>query len=166
VPIFRPQIERGGPVRVTDERMTRFFMTIPEAVQLIIQAGAMGAGGEVFVLDMGTPVKIIDLAKNMIELSGLKPGIDIQIEVVGIRPGEKLHEELWSGDEQPEPTRHPKIYRSRSAHVLDADGLLDELNNLQPLVEDGDHQAALVRLREIMRPRIEGGAHSALKRDV
>ncbi|MBC7643944.1 MAG: polysaccharide biosynthesis protein, partial [Thermoleophilia bacterium] len=131
VPIFRRQIERGGPVRVTDERMTRFFMTIPEAVQLIIQAGAMGAGGEVFVLDMGTPVKIIDLARNMIELSGLKPGVDIQIEVVGIRPGEKLHEELWSGDEQPEPTRHPKIYRSRSSHVLDADGLLDELADLQ-----------------------------------
>lgn len=163
VPIFRRQIERGGPVRVTDERMTRFFMTIPEAVQLIIQAGAMGNGGEVFVLDMGSPVKIVDLARNMIELSGLRPDVDIMVEIVGIRPGEKLHEELWSGDEEPEGTSHPKIFRSRSAYVLDADQLLEELNDLQPLVDDGDHDTALTRLRDIMRPRIEAGAHSTLR---
>ena len=92
--------------------MTRFFMTIPEAAQLIVQAGAMGEGGEVFVLDMGEPVKIIDLARNMIELSGLRPGIDIEIKIVGLRDGEKLHEELFSGDETPDRTSHGKIFRS------------------------------------------------------
>jgi FlaA1/EpsC-like NDP-sugar epimerase len=162
VPIFRRQIERGGPVRVTDERMTRFFMTIPEAAQLIIQAGAMGEGGEIFVLDMGQPVRIMDLAQKMIELSGLRPGTDIHIEVVGIRPGEKLHEELWAGDEAPEQTRHPKIFRSRSSFELDADRLLEELDDFQPLIELGNHPEALDRLREIMQPRINAGAHSTL----
>jgi FlaA1/EpsC-like NDP-sugar epimerase len=165
VPIFRRQIERGGPVRVTDERMTRFFMTIPEAAQLIVQAGAIGDGGEVFVLDMGTPVKIVDLARNMIELSGLTPGEDIQIEIVGIRPGEKLHEELWAGDEQPEPTSHNKIFRSRSTHELDPDGLLEELESLATLCESGDAPGALDALRAIMQPRIDAGAHSALLPD-
>ncbi len=164
VPIFKRQIERGGPVRVTDERMTRFFMTIPEAVQLIIQAGAMGNGGEVFVLDMGKPVRIIDLARNMIELSGLKPDIDIMIEVVGNRGGEKLHEELFAGDEQPEPTSHRKIFRSGSAQILDADRLLEELDELRGVVSDGESDIALTRLREIMRPRIEAGASSSLPR--
>jgi FlaA1/EpsC-like NDP-sugar epimerase len=165
VPIFRRQIERGGPVRVTDERMTRFFMTIPEAVQLIIQAGAMGSGGEVFVLDMGRPVKIVDLARNMIELSGLRPNVDVMIETVGIRPGEKLHEELWAGDETPERTAHNKIYRSTTTFVLDADNLLDELDELHPLVEDGDSEHALERLRDLCLPRIAAGAHSALDAD-
>lgn len=165
VPIFRRQIERGGPVRVTDERMTRFFMTIPEAAQLIIQAGAMGEGGEVYVLDMGKPVRIMDLATKMIELSGLRPGDDIHIEIVGIRPGEKLHEELWSGDEAPERTRHPKIFRSRTSYVLDADQLLDELTEFQPLIDSGNHPETLDRLRQIMQPRIDAGAHSSLARD-
>ena len=165
VPIFRRQIERGGPVRVTDERMTRFFMTIPEAAQLIIQAGAMGEGGEVFVLDMGKPVRIMDLATKMIELSGLRPGDDIHIEIVGIRPGEKLHEELWSGDEAPEQTRHPKIFRSRTTFVLDADQLLEELTEFQPLIDSGNHPETLDRLRQIMQPRINAGAHSSLTRE-
>src|SRR3954449_3904809 len=104
VPIFRRQIARGGPVTVTDDRMTRFFMTIPEAVQLIIRAGSLGDGGEVFVLDMGEPVNIRDLATAMIELSGLVPGKDIEIEVIGRRPGEKLHEQLFNPDERPQPT--------------------------------------------------------------
>ncbi len=96
IPIFRKQIARGGPVTVTHAEMTRFFMTIPEAVQLIIQAGAIGGRGQVYVLDMGEPVKITDLADTMIRLSGKEPGADIAIEFVGARPGEKLHEELWS----------------------------------------------------------------------
>ncbi len=165
VPIFRRQIERGGPVRVTDERMTRFFMTIPEAAQLIIQAGAMGEGGEVYVLDMGKPVRIMDLATKMIELSGLVPGTDIHIEIVGIRPGEKLHEELWAGDEAPEQTRHPKIFRSRSSFELNADRLLEELDEFQPLINAGDHPEALARLRVIMQPRINAGSHSSLTKD-
>ena len=95
MPIFNRQIAQGGPVTVTDENMTRFFMTIPEAAQLIVQAGGAGRSGDIFVLDMGEPVRIIDLAHQMIHLSGREPGRDIAVEIVGIRPGEKLHEELF-----------------------------------------------------------------------
>ena len=109
VPIFRRQIAAGGPVTVTDERMTRYFMTIPEAVQLIIRSGALTDGGEIFVLEMGDPVRIVDLANNMIKLSGHEPGRDIAIEIVGRRPGEKIHEELFNPDERPRPTHAEKI---------------------------------------------------------
>src|SRR5215208_6839136 len=109
VPIFRRQIAAGGPVTVTDERMTRYFMTIPEAVQLIIRSGALAEGGEIFVLEMGDPVRIIDLAHNMIKLSGQEPGRDIAIELVGRRPGEKIHEELFNPDERPRATHAEKI---------------------------------------------------------
>ena len=109
VPIFRRQIAAGGPVTVTDENMTRYFMTIPEAVQLIIRSGSMGRGGEVYVLEMGEPVRIIDLARKMIQLSGREPDREVAIEVVGRRPGEKLHEELFNPDEEPNPTSEEKI---------------------------------------------------------
>lgn len=117
VPLFRRQIKDGGPITLTDERITRYFMTIPEAAQLVIQAGAMASGGDVFVLDMGEPVKIIDLAKRMVELSGLglkdeaNPNGDIEIQVTGLRPGEKLYEELLIGD-NPLPTSHARIMKA------------------------------------------------------
>jgi len=108
-PIFRKQIEAGGPVTVTHPDMKRYFMTIAEASQLVMQAGAIGRGGEIFILDMGKPIKILSLAREMIRRHGLRPGKDIAIEFTGIRPGEKLYEELACADEQTRPTSHPKI---------------------------------------------------------
>ncbi len=110
VPIFREQIRRGGPVTVTHPEMRRYFMTIPEAAQLVLQAGAMGEGGEIFILDMGEPVRILDLAEEMITLTGLRPYVDMDIVFTGLRPGEKLFEELELSGEQIAKTRHPKIY--------------------------------------------------------
>lgn len=113
VPLFRRQLASGGPLTVTDENMTRYFMTIPEASQLVLQAGSMGNGGELFLLDMGEPVKIMDLAKNIIRLSGLEPGKDIQIKIVGLRPGEKLYEELLTAKEGTSKTSHEKIFTAK-----------------------------------------------------
>ncbi|QYO67552.1 polysaccharide biosynthesis protein [Leptolyngbya sp. 7M] len=119
VPIFKEQIEAGGPVTVTDPKMTRYFMTIPEASQLVMQAGALGLGGEIFILDMGQPVKILDLAEDMIRLSGLVPYDDIDIVFTGIRPGEKLFEELEITGEDLEKTRHPQIFIGKIATYSD-----------------------------------------------
>lgn len=113
IPIFREQILKGGPITVTHPDMVRFFMTIPEAAQLVMQAGALGEGGEIFVLDMGEPVKIVDLAKDMIRLSGLRPFDDVDIVFSGVRPGEKLYEELGNSGEEVKKTRHPKIFIGR-----------------------------------------------------
>ena len=112
VPLFQKQIEQGGPVTVTHPDMTRYFMTIPEAVSLILQAGSMGSGGEIFVLDMGSPMKITDLAEQMIHLSGLELGKDVEIQFTGLRPGEKLYEELFHEQEALVATQHPKIMLS------------------------------------------------------
>src|SRR5690606_22270978 len=109
IPLFKRQIEKGGPITITDKNITRYFMTIPEACNLVLEAGAMGNGGEIFVFDMGESVKIIDLAKKMVKLSGLKPGKDIEIVEVGLRPGEKLYEELLAIQENTVKTHHPKI---------------------------------------------------------
>jgi FlaA1/EpsC-like NDP-sugar epimerase len=109
IPVFKKQIENGGPITVTHEEITRYFMTIPEACELVLEAGAMGRGGEIYVFDMGESVKIIDLARKMIKLSGLRLGVDIEIQVTGLRPGEKLYEELLSNEENTIKTHHPKI---------------------------------------------------------
>jgi len=111
VTVFQKQIAAGGPVKVTHPEVTRFFMTIPEAVGLVLQSGAQGAGGEIFVLDMGEPIKILDLARQLIELNGLRPDEDIEIEFTGLRPGEKLFEEIAHKGEKIKPTTHSKILR-------------------------------------------------------
>ena len=111
IPIFQRQIAAGGPVKVTHPDVTRYFMTIPEAVGLVLQSSVQGEGGEIFVLDMGKPVKIVDLARDLIQLSGLRPGEDIEIEFTGLRPGEKLFEELSHHGENIAPTKHAKIMR-------------------------------------------------------
>ena len=150
IPIFRKQIARGGPVTVTHVEMTRFFMTIPEAVQLVIQAGAIGGRGQVYVLDMGEPVKIVDLAETMIRLSGKEPVTDIGIEFIGARPGEKLHEELWSQDETVAPSDHEAILLV-TRPPIDADWLEDELDRLAELVEAGDTLELVGRLNSLVR---------------
>ena len=126
IPLFKKQIEAGGPVTVTDPEMTRYFMTIPEASQLVLQAGAMGKGGEVFLLDMGEPVKIIDLARNMIRLSGLEPDKDIHIKITGLRPGEKKYEELLTSEEGTNRTNHTKIFEA-ALDTVDRDWLIDKI---------------------------------------
>jgi FlaA1/EpsC-like NDP-sugar epimerase len=143
VPIFRRQIAAGGPVTVTDPSMTRYFMTIPEAVQLIIRSGDLTTGSQVFVLEMGDPVKIIDLARNMIRLSGKEPDVDIAIEVVGRRPGEKIHEELFDPGERPQPTPAEKIV-SAVRPRLDPEWVEGAFARIEELVYNGD-AAALAR---------------------
>jgi FlaA1/EpsC-like NDP-sugar epimerase len=158
VPIFRSQIERGGPVTVTHPEMTRYFMTIPEAVSLIVQAGAIGGRGQVYVLDMGEPVKILDLAKNMIRLSGKEPETEVPIVFIGAKPGEKLHEELWSAGETVGPTAHPKILRAARA-PLDVEWLEAELAELERMVERGETLDVISKLAAMMRePRRAGAA--------
>ena len=137
VPIFRRQIAAGGPVTVTDENMSRYFMTIPEAVQLIIRSGELATGGEVFVLEMGDPVKIVDLARHMIRLSGKEPGVDIAIEIVGRRPGEKIHEELFEHGERPKPTPAEKILSAERPRV-DPEWVESAFLRIEELVYSGD----------------------------
>jgi FlaA1/EpsC-like NDP-sugar epimerase len=156
IPIFRRQIANGGPVTVTHPEMTRYFMTIPEAASLVIQAGAIGGRGDVFVLDMGDPVRILDLARQMVRLSGKEPDRDIAVAIVGTRPGEKLHEELWGAGETAVSTSHPKIMRV-SGPTVDAAWLQDELAELERLVREGETLEVVSRLATMMRePRLVG----------
>jgi FlaA1/EpsC-like NDP-sugar epimerase len=159
VPIFRRQIAQGGPVTVTDEKMTRYFMTIPEAVQLIIRSGELSTGGEVFVLEMGEPVKILDLARNMIRIAGLEPEVDVGIELIGRRPGEKLHEELFNPGERPQPTPAEKIvFAVRSP--LDPAWVESAFARIEELVYAGDAAALAGAVTELSAERalaVSGG---------
>jgi FlaA1/EpsC-like NDP-sugar epimerase len=150
VPIFKEQIAKGGPVTVTHPEMTRFFMTIPEASQLVLQAFSMGKGGEVFVLDMGEPVKIVDLARNLILLSGLQPDRDIKIQFSGVRPGEKLFEELNLNDEYLTPTSHVKIKSFVSQSHVDARQIGARLQDLRHIIETQDVYGLAHLLKEMI----------------
>src|SRR3954454_5693198 len=152
VPIFRRQIAAGGPVTVTHEDMTRYFMTIPEAVQLVIRAGSLATGGEIFVLEMGEPVRIVDLARDMIRLSGLEPDRDIAIEIVGPRAGEKLHEELFKPYERPLPTPAQKSLRP-APPPLDPEWECETFDKVNWLVLDGDAAALAAKVSELATVR-------------
>jgi FlaA1/EpsC-like NDP-sugar epimerase len=148
VPIFREQIERGGPVTVTDPEMRRYFMTIPEASQLVLQAASMGEGGEIFILDMGEPVLVVDLARDLIRLSGFKQD-DIEIVFTGIRPGEKLFEELSLDDELAARTRHPKVFIGK-LRPLPLDDLTSDIDDLVQVAMTGDANAARSALKQLV----------------
>lgn len=150
VPLFRSQIAKGGPITITHAGIERYFMTIFEAVQLVIQAAALGNGGETFVLDMGTPMKIIDLARNLITLSGLQENVDIEIEIVGLRPGEKMTEELWVQGENLAPTRHVKINVAEAGEAIDPAQLADRIETLLASVDKGDGDILVARLKELV----------------
>ena len=149
IPLFKKQIEKGGPVTVTHPDVTRFFMTIPEACQLILQAGAMGSGGEIFLLEMGTSIKINDMARDLIRLSGFEPDVDIAIEYIGLRPGEKLFEELITEGEGVVPTSHEKIMvlRGVECNLQLLNGKIDELAKM---AEDQDVEKIKAKLQEIL----------------
>jgi FlaA1/EpsC-like NDP-sugar epimerase len=161
IPIFRKQIERGGPVTVTSPEMTRFFMTIPEAASLVVQAGAMGGRGQVYVLDMGEPVRILDLAKQMIRLSG-RDESQVPIVFTGVRPGEKIHEVLWNEHEIVGPTSHPKIRRAARA-VIDHDWLDESLAELERLADAGDAEGAVAKLGAMIQDQQRLGAEAVLE---
>jgi FlaA1/EpsC-like NDP-sugar epimerase len=161
IPLFRRQIERGGPVTVTSPEMTRFFMTIPEASSLVVQAGAMGGRGQVYVLDMGEPVRILDLAKQMIRLSG-KAEDEIPIVFTGARAGEKLHEVLWNDGETVGPTSHPKIMRA-ARPPIDAEWLEERLVELERLVEEADTLGVVAKLRAMVDEPHRTGTQAVLE---
>jgi FlaA1/EpsC-like NDP-sugar epimerase len=149
VHLFKRQIERFGPVTITHREMTRYFMTIPEACKLILQAGALGEGGEIFILDMGTPIKIVDMARDLIRRSGFKPDVDIEIKEIGLRPGEKLHEELITEGEGIVRTPHEKIFVLRGSHC-DQTWLNQKLEDLVHLAWEQDAAGIKSKLKEII----------------
>jgi FlaA1/EpsC-like NDP-sugar epimerase len=148
IPLFQRQIDQGGPITVTDERITRFFMTIPEACQLVLEAGSMGTGGEIFVFDMGKSVKIVDLAKKMIQLSGLELGKDIQIKFTGLRPGEKLYEELLAKEENTMTTHHPQILIAKTREEDEIQ--IQRVQELVDLFNSQDNDSIVQKMKEIV----------------
>lgn len=148
IPLFQKQIENGGPVTVTDERITRYFMTIPEACQLVLEAATMGKGGEIFVFEMGKSVKIVDLAKKMIQLSGLELGKDIELAFTGLRPGEKLYEELLANEENTMPTHHQKILIAKTR--VENDAQLVEIQSLIDLSAQQENEAIVQQMKRIV----------------
>ena len=148
IPLFQRQIEQGGPITLTDERITRFFMTIPEACQLVLEAGSMGEGGEIFVFDMGESVKIIDLAKKMIQLSGLEIDKDIEIKITGLRPGEKLYEELLAEEENTLPTHHPQILKAKIR--VEEEATIESIDDLIGLFERQQNENIVSKMKEIV----------------
>jgi FlaA1/EpsC-like NDP-sugar epimerase len=158
VPLFKKQIEKGGPVTVTHPEVTRYFMTIPEACQLILQAGAMGKGGEIFLFDMGTSIKIVDMARDLIRLSGFKPDVDIKIEYIGLRPGEKLYEELIIKGEDVLPTNHEKIMvrKGKECNLQLLNGKIDELAKM---AEDQEVEKIKAKFQEIL-PEYRPAVHN------
>ena len=150
VPLFIDQIKNGGPITVTDPEMTRYFMTIPEAVLLVIQAGSMGDGGEVFVLDMGEPVKILDMARELIRLHGLEPEIDIPIEFNGLRPGEKMFEELLNAEEGIQSTQHNRINKAVCSQKLTNTELNTIIGHLFEEIERGNIGAIRYLLQQMV----------------
>jgi len=150
VHLFKKQIERFGPVTITHPEMTRYFMTIPEASKLILQAAALGEGGEIFILDMGTPVKIVNMARDLIRLSGFKPDTDIEIKFVGLRPGEKLHEELITEGEGIVRTPHEKLFVLRAGSNIDPGWLGQKIKELAQLALEQDAHGIKLKLQEIV----------------
>lgn len=159
VPVFQEQIARGGPVTVTHPDMTRFFMTIPEASQLVLQAAAFGRGGEVFILDMGEPVRIIDLARDLIALSGYQEGRDIDIVFTGLRPGEKPYEELFRADEECDRTVHKRIFAARGGPERPSGALGQQVGQLIRSARDGDASGVRRVLRDLVPEYTAGAAH-------
>ena len=157
IPVFKAQIAKGGPVTVTHPEMRRYFMTIPEAAQLVLQASAMGHGGEIFVLDMGQPLKIVDVARNLILFSGLRPGIDIKIEFTGTRPGEKLAEELNLFNEETVPTHRDKIKIFLGNGVPEGN-MSEHMATLRALCDSRDMKGVILSLKEIV-PEYNPSAH-------
>jgi len=152
VPMFKQQIAEGGPVTVTDKKMKRYFMTLPEASQLVIQAGALGKGGEVFVLDMGEPVKVLDMARELIRLSGLEVGEDIEIKIVGLRPGEKMFEEIMTEEERSGVlgnSGHEKIFIAKVEEV-NGERLEKDIKELEKLAKEMDNEGVMRKLQEMM----------------
>jgi FlaA1/EpsC-like NDP-sugar epimerase len=148
VPIFKEQIKKGGPVTITHPDMIRYFMTIPEASQLVLQSGALNINGAVFVLDMGEPVKIVDMARDLIRLSGFEPDVEIKIKYTGIRPGEKLYEELLNSEEGTNMTQHEKIFMAKKNSSLK--NLEEKLQKIKSVSETGDVTAIKKMLKEIV----------------
>jgi len=160
IPLFKKQIEEGGPVTVTDPDVRRYFMSIPEAAQLVLQAGAMGSGGEIFILDMGEQIKIIDLAENMIALSGLKVGKDIEIKFIGLRPGEKLYEEILLDKEKDKITKHNKIYISQPENFNPAN-IRKDIRELEKLSKLMDEEKIVQKIKSMVPNFTSNSNHNA-----